>query len=70
MADQVSDPMGERPSLSAAGTGNHEKGPLVMVNRLALGVIETGEEAGRCSLGHWLTRSKLSAAIAGALLSF
>jgi hypothetical protein len=45
--------MGERPGLAAAGTSHHQQWPLVVIHRLALGVVEAGEK----SLRHQLERS-------------
>ena len=45
MPHQVGDAVGESARLAAAGTGHHQQRTLMVVHRLALGVVEAGEEA-------------------------
>ena len=44
--DQVSDPMGERPGLAAAGAGDDQDRALGMQDGLALDVVERLEQGG------------------------
>jgi hypothetical protein len=41
--DQVGDAPGDHPRLAAAGARHHEQGPLLVKDRLALGIVQFGQ---------------------------
>ena len=43
--NQMGNSVRECPGFAAARTGHHQQGPLMVINRPALGVIEAGEKA-------------------------
>ena len=50
LTDQVSDPMGEGARFATASARHHQQGPLVMIHRPSLGIVEAGQKAHRWRL--------------------